>query len=148
MAECRIGRTMLAALAAVAIAVAGVLLAGCAGNGSLSEGLPEWGDEAALTEQAQALVSDYSARDYEAVAQRCAGLGLSAADFAESGDAMLDTLGEFASFADAAYMTGADDEGRAYAVVIQVADYASGSAQYTVSFYEDGTVCGFYAKPL
>ena len=135
-------------LAAVAIAIAGVLLAGCAGSGSLSEGLPEWGDEAALTEQAQDLMSDYSARDYEAVAQRCAGLGLSASDFAESGDAMLDTLGEFSSFADTVYMTGADDEGHAYAVVIQMADYASGSAQYTVSFYEDGTVCGFYAKPL
>lgn len=139
---------MLAALAAGAIAIAGVLLAGCVGSGSLSEGLPEWGDEAALTEQAQDLVSDYSARDYEAVAQRCAGLGLSASDFAESGDAMLDTLGEFSSFADTAYMTGADDEGRAYAVVIQMADYASGSAQYTVSFYEDGAICGFYAKPL
>lgn len=148
MAECRTGRMMLAALAAVAIAMAGVLIAGCAGGGSLSEGLPEWGDEAALAEQAQALVTDYSARDYEAVSQRCAGLGLSAAAFAESGDAMLDTLGEFSSFSDTVYMTGADDEGRAYAVVIQMADYASGSAQYTVSFYEDGTVCGFYAKPL
>ena len=143
-----IKKRIFACLAVAAALAMCVIFAGCAGGGNVEEGLPAWGDEAKLAEQAQALIDDYSARDYEAAAEACAGIGLTVDQLAETGDSMLDGLGAFESFGDAAYLKGADDAGKEYATVVQLANYAQGTAQYTVSFYEDGSVCGFFVKPL
>ena len=43
-------------------------LAGCSGGSGLSEGVPEWADEAAVVQDAQAVIEDFSARDYDSVA--------------------------------------------------------------------------------
>lgn len=37
-----------------------------------------------------------------------------------------------------------DGTGAVYATVVQAATYENATMQFTVSYYEDGTVCGFY----
>ncbi len=96
-------------------------LAGCSGGGSgLSEGVPEWADEAAVVQDAQAVIEDFSARDYAAVAAKGQTVGLTADQ-----------------------LQGAGAE---FVTVVQMADYENGTAQYTISFYEDGSLAGFYVK--
>lgn len=138
----------IAAMGAAAFLV--LAAAGCTpeptGNAGLQNGLPDWADADELVEQTRSLIELYSGRNFEGVAQACPALGLTAEDYASTGDKAIDQLGSLEGYGDHAFMQGADQTGRAYAVVVQIADYANGKAQYTVSFYEDGTVCGFYIK--
>ena len=138
---------IVAAAAALAFALC---LAGCSsgasGDSSIQAGLPEWANEAELTEQTQELIDQYNARDFDSVAKQCGTLGVSAEDFAESGNPILDQLGAFKSFGDVSYMNGKAKDGTPYATVVQMASYENGSAQFTVSFNEDDTVSGFYIK--
>ncbi len=136
-----------AAVAAAAFALAlCALLAGCSGGSGLDAGLPEWADEAAVTQEVQAIIEDFSARDYEAAAAKGQAIGLTADQLQGAGDTILDSLGALTGFADVAYANAEDASGNAYAVVIQIAEYENGSAQYTVSLYEDGSLAGFYVK--
>lgn len=131
------------AMAAIVLIVGGT---GCAGGSNVEAGLPEWADEAALAEQAQGLTDSYIARDFAAVARECSALGLSEQEFKDAGVDALDQLGEFKEYGDTAYMQGKDQSGKVYATAVQIANFANGTAQFTVSFYEDGSVCGFYFK--
>ena len=38
------------------------------------------------------------------------------------------------------------DDGKEFVRVIQIANYESGKLTYTVSFFEDGAVAGFFVK--
>ena len=121
-------------------------LAGCSGGSGLSEGVPEWADEAAVVQDAQAVIEDFSARDYDSVAAKGQTVGLTADQLQGAGDAVLDALGALSGFGDSACMTGADGAGAEFVTVVQMADYENGTAQYTISFYEDGSLAGFYVK--
>lgn len=136
---------LVASTAAFALAVCAIL-AGCGGGSALNDGLPEWADEAAITQETQAVVEDFSARDYAAVAAKAGDIGLTADQLQSAGDTLLDGLGEFSGFGDVAFLNGDDGSGNIYATVIQVANYANGSAQYTIGFYEDGSLAGFFVK--
>lgn len=122
-------------------------LTGCATSGSLEEGLPDWTDEQTVTQTAQQVIDAYNARDYDAVAQMCPALGLSAEEYAQSGDGLLDQLGAFTEYADAAFLHGETD-GTQYATIVQIANFENGSAQFTVSVNQDGSVSGFYVKAV
>ena len=55
-------------------------------------------------------------------------------------------LGSFDAYGGAASGHAADKDGKEYVTVVQQASYQQGSAQFTVSFYEDGSLCGLYMK--
>lgn len=143
-------KKILGIAAAAAVLAFALCLVGCSSGSSadsgIQAGLPEWANEADLTEQTQGLIDQYNARDFDGVAKQCEALGLSAEDFAESGNPILDQLGAFKSFGDASYMNGKAKDGTPYATVVQMASYENGSAQFTVSFNEDDTISGFYIK--
>lgn len=142
-------RKILVAFVATAALAFMLCLAGCSSGGSGSDvqaGLPDWANETELTEQARELIDLYSARDFDAVAEKCSALGLSGEGFAENGNPILDQLGEFKNFGDVSYMNGKAKDGTPYATVVQMAAYENGTAQYTISFNEDDTVSGFYIK--
>lgn len=139
----------LVALAAAVTMAFALCLIGCSSGGSdsgVQEGLPEWANETELTEQTRELIDLYSTRDFDAVAEKCEALGLSAEEFAKNGDPIIDQFGAFKDFGDVAYLNGKAKDGTPYATVVQIATYENGSAQYTISFNEDGTVSGFYIK--
>ena len=140
------GLVVLAAAVTMALALC---LVGCSSGGSdsgVQEGLPEWANETELTEQTRELIDLCNARDFDAVAEKCEALGLSADDLTASVGAALDQFGAFKDFGDVAYLNGEAKDGTPYATVVQIATYENGSAQYTISFNEDGTVSGFYIK--
>ncbi|WP_139651822.1 DUF3887 domain-containing protein [Raoultibacter phocaeensis] len=137
---------VLVTMAALACALC---LIGCSSSGSgsdVQEGLPDWANETQLTEQTRELIDLYTARDFDAVAEKCEPLGLSAEDFAQNGDPILDQLGAFKDFGDVAYLNGKAKDGTPYATVVQIANYENGPAQYTISFNEDDSISGFYIK--
>lgn len=136
---------MTASVAAFALAICAMLV-GCGGGSALNDGLPEWADEAAIVQETQTVVEDFNARDYAAIAAKAEGIGLTADQLQSAGDAMLDNLGEFSDFGDVAFLNGDDGSGNIYATVIQIANYSNGNAQYTISFYEDGSLAGFFVK--
>ncbi len=159
------GRLLLALLVAATATAGCFALAGCstddtggaASDGSAADGtaassadtapqagLPDWADEDALTQQARSLIERYNARDYGAVAQACAALGVTEDDWAEASDPLLDQLGAFQGYGDVAFMHADDGTGTVYATVVQAATYENATMQFTVSYYEDGSVCGFY----
>ncbi len=120
-------------------------MTGCASSGNLAEGLPDWADEQTVTQTAHEVIDAYSSRDYDAVAQMCPALGLSADEYAANGDPLLDQLGAFVQYGDHAFLHGESD-GTSFATVVQIAEYENGQAQYTVSVNQDGSVSGFYVK--
>ena len=137
----------IAGVFAVAMALALVLCAvGCSsGEPSVKQGLPDWANETEITEQVRELIELYVARDFEATAQQCEALGLTAEQYAEKGNLILDKLGAFKGYGDVAYLNGIEN-GTPYATVVQIADFENGSAQFTISVNEDGTFSGFYIK--
>ena len=47
---------------------------------------------------------------------------------------------------DVSFASGKTDDGKEFVRVIQIANYESGKLTYTVSFFEDGAVAGFFVK--
>lgn len=143
------GKGIVLALAALA-AVAVLALAGCSGGaaqqgGSVQAGLPDWADKEALAAQAHEVAEHALEHDWDAVLEGSALSGVTAEDMAAACDAVIDNAGEFESFADSAFMQG-EEGGRQYAAVLQRVECADATLQFTLSFYEDGTLCGFYVK--
>ena len=107
--------------------VAIVALASCGSNK-----LPEWADTEVLTENARVLIDTLNDFDYEGVAKIYNNPAVDASTFEDYGDV---------SFA-----SGKTDDGKEFVRVIQIANYESGKLTYTVSFFEDGAVAGFFVK--
>ena len=55
-------------------------------------------------------------------------------------------LGTFNKYGDVAFTSGKTETGKEFVRVIQIADYAHGKLTFTVSFFENGDVAGFFVK--
>ena len=140
-------REFVASTAGLALAVPFVgLLTGCGKSGNAEQGLPSWADKDKVTQLARDVIDAYNARDYDAiVAQWFMDSGLTADQLKQGADQIAAKLGAFESYADVAYLSGSSN-GVDFATVIQIAQYANGKAQFTVSFTQDNKLCGFYVK--
>lgn len=130
---------------ALAVPMAGVL-AGCGSDGGASQGLPSWADKDEVTQLARDVIDEYNASDFDAIVARWfMDSELTTDQLKQGADQIASKLGAFESFADVAYLGGSNN-GVDFATVIQVAQYANGKAQFTVSFTKDDKLCGFYVK--
>lgn len=134
--------------AMLATAVLALALAGCGTpvsevDKSVKEGLPAWADEAAVTAQAFEVIEDVNARDFKAVAERWNDAAITAEKLEQSIGAGLDKLGAFKGYGDVSFLQG-DADGRSYATVVQVVEYENAEDPVRVSFYEDGSMAGFF----
>lgn len=135
---------MLLVLLVAAAAFALGALVGCSKGEGVQEGLPSWIDEKAATEQTHEVVDLFVNEKYDELAKRFDKLDVSASDI-QSAAAGLDGLGKFESYADAAFGHASSKDGE-LVVIVQMAKYENGTAQYTVSFAKNGTLAGFYVK--
>ena len=55
-------------------------------------------------------------------------------------------MGDFEKYGEYTVEGGETDDGQEYARVIQTATYKEGTLIFTVSFFEDGSVAGFYVQ--
>ena len=123
-----------------AMAACLVLLTACGGGK-----LPDWADTEVLDTQARAVIDTMNALDYEGVAALYDNPEVTADIFESSGET-ISAMGAFTGYGDAVYVGGKAQDGQEYATVIQVADYENGKLTFTVSFFEDGTLAGFFMK--
>lgn len=127
-------------LVSVIALIALMTLASCGSNK-----LPEWADTDTLTENAQILIDTLNRFDYEGVAEIYNNPAVTAATFEESGE-LVSGMGTFTDYGAASFFTGKTDSGQEYVKVIQIANYEHGKLTFTISFFEDGSVAGFYVK--
>ncbi len=133
-------KTILRNLFLWAMAAGLVLLTACG-----AAPLPDWADEETLTQQAQSVIDQMNAGDYAGIAALYNNPEVTAETFAPGGETVT-AMGAFTGYGDAACLGGKTQEGQEYGTVIQVADYENGKLTYTVSFFEDGTLAGFFVK--
>lgn len=107
--------------------------------------LPDWAGEETLQKQGEEVIDMMNAQDYEGIAALYNNPEVTADTFAQSGEAVT-ALGAFTGYGDASYVGGKTDDGQAYGTVIQVANYEGGKLTYTISFFEDGTLAGFFVR--
>ena len=135
-------RATLLMLAAVGLAV--LLLAGCSKSDPAAQsGLPPWIDEDAITAQSHEVVEEAVARDWPKVAERFADGGVSAEQLDKSLSEAFDSLGDMDEYAGATYMQG-ESKGRSYATILQDVKFQNGEGEFRISFFEDGSLAGFY----
>lgn len=121
-----------------------ILLAGCSkADQQVSEGLPAWIDETTSTAQAHEVTDQFNERNYEAVVARYVGTEVTVEQFHENFDELLNEYGAFKEYGDASFLQG-ESKGRSYATIIQKATYENGLGEFRVSFFEDGSLAGFY----
>ena len=120
--------------------VAVVALASCGGNK-----LPEWADTEALTEKAHVLIDTMNDLDYEGVAEIYNNPAVDASTFEANGE-IIKGVGAFEDYGDVSFTSGKTDDGKEFVRVIQIVNYENGKLAYTASFFEDGTVAGFFVK--
>lgn len=65
--------------------------------------------------------------------------------FAESSQIVKD-MGAFENYGEYSLEGDTTDDGQGYVRIIQTATYESGTLIYTISFFEDGSVAGFYVS--
>ena len=137
-------RTAAVLAATAALALACVLTSGCSqADQQVQKGLPEWTDEAAVTAQAHEVVDEFNARDYGALAARYQDEAVTADQLQQNLATTQDEYGALVAYGDASFLQG-ESLGRSYATVIQKADYEGGAAEFRISFFEDGSLAGFY----
>ena len=107
--------------------------------------LPEWADTDTLTENARVLIDTMNKFDYEGVAKIYDNPAVDASAF-EHGGKTIESLGTFNKYGDVAFTSGKTETGKEFVRVIQIADYAHGKLTFTVSFFENGDVAGFFVK--
>ncbi len=128
----------------VIIALAISFLSGCSeADEPVEEGLPHWISEDQIVSQMEEVVDDFNARDYEAISALFADESVTAEDLESSLSTVQDEYGSFVSYGDAVFLQG-ESRGRSYATVIQDAVYENGTAEFRISFFEDGSLAGFY----
>lgn len=127
-------------LSATITLVALIVLTSCGGNK-----LPEWANTDALTEDAQVIIDTLNKFDYEGVAEIYNNPEITASTFEASGE-LLSSMGNFVDYGDTTYTAGKTDSGQEYVRVIQIANYEKGKLTFTVSFFENGEVAGFYVQ--
>lgn len=134
-----------AALVLIAAAgLAALLLVGCSQSDPAPQsGLPSWADQDAVTAQAREVAEEAVARDWPALAERFADGGVTAEQLDKSLSEVFDSLGSMDEYADATYMQG-ESKGRSYATVLQDAKFQNGEGEFRISFFEDGSMAGFY----
>ena len=98
-----------------------------------------------LTENARVLIDTLNDFDYEGVAKIYNNPAVDASTFEASGKTV-ESLGAFEDYGDVSFASGKTDDGKEFVRVIQIANYESGKLTYTVSFFEDGAVAGFFVK--
>ncbi|MEE0435157.1 MAG: DUF3887 domain-containing protein [Peptococcaceae bacterium] len=113
-------------------------MVGCGGNSA-----PEWADEDALVAKAQTMIDALNAQDIDKVVAIYNHPEVTAESFAESSQLVKD-MGAFENYGEYSLEGGATDDGQEYARLIQTATYEGGTLIYTISFFEDGSVAGFY----
>lgn len=110
-----------------------------------SKQLPDWADTDALTEKARVMIDTLNAYDYEGVAALYDDPAVDASTFEAAGE-LIEEAGAFVDYGQTAFTTGTADDGRDYVCVIQIANYENEKYAFTVSYFEDGSVAGFYLK--
>lgn len=113
---------------------------GCSGNAA-----PEWADETALVTKAQTMIDAMNAQDVDKVAEIYDNPEVTAEAFVESAQ-MVKDMGAFEEYGEYTIEGGTVEDGREIAVVIQTASYEKGTLIYTVSFFEDDSLAGFYVQ--
>lgn len=126
-------------LFALAVALVSFVLVSCGAKA------PAWADEAKFSGLAEGVVDTFNGGDLDAVATAFGTQDVTADMFTTS-YTTVQGYGAFDSFGDATFTGGKDKSGTEYVTVILPAQYANGKATFTVSFYEDGTLCGFFMK--
>lgn len=135
-------RVVLVMLVAVGLVV--LVLAGCSKSDPPSQnGLPPWISEAAIASQSQEVIEEAVARDWSTLAERFADGGVSAEQLDKSLSEVFDDLGSIEENTSAAYMQG-ESKGRPYATILQDVKFQNGEGQFRISFFEDGSLAGFY----
>lgn len=132
-------------VALAAAAVVALCVVGCSSGGGeqATSGLPSWANEAELTERGLEVADALVARDYDKLYELVKMEGTSAEDLAKTIDPALDKCGAFKSYGDVSFLQGERD-GREFVTVVQTIEFENVSDPMRVSYYEDGTCCGFY----
>lgn len=123
------------------------VLGGCSkSDASLQEGAPQWASEITLAEWTETVVDDFNDGNFQAIAGALVDSDMTADDLKSQFQEPLDKLGTFEAFGEAKFYTG-ESLGRPYSCVIQQTDYENGTAEFRISFFEDGKLAGFYFLP-
>lgn len=131
-------------LALAALAVACVATLGCSrADKQVEQGLPAWTDEEGILAWAHVAADEFNERDYQAVADRFSDKGVTADQIKEGLEETQDAYGAFTGYGEASFLQG-ESKGRSYATVVQKAHYENGTGEFRISFFEDGTLAGFY----
>ena len=135
-------------IAAMALAFAMMLsmLTGCFDSDTMQDGAPEWTNETELAQNASELIEAFNTGNYDIIAELGKGVGLTKGHTKEAAESVLPELGAIKSYGDFIFAHDEDYRERPYAIVFQTVEYENGSIEYTVSFYEDGTLAGFFAR--
>lgn len=115
-------------------------LIGCSGSSA-----PDWANEEELVAKAQTIIDALNAQDLEEVTTLYDNPEITAETFADSGQ-LVKEMGDFEKYGEYTIEGGKTDDGQEYARVIQTATYKEGTLIFTVSFFEDGSVAGFYVQ--
>lgn len=142
----KFGYKLFALLSVVVLLVAGLLVGCSKSDASLREGAPQWASEITLSEWTVAVVNDFNEGNFQAITDALVDSDLTADDLKNQSEEALNKLGTFEAFGDAKYYTG-ESLGRPYSCVIQQTDYENGTAEFRISFFEDGKLAGFYFFP-
>ena len=135
-------------IAAIALASAMMFstLTGCFDYSPMQDSVPEWANETELAQSAHDLIEGFNAGDYETIAELGKGVGLTKGHTKDAAESVLPELGAIKSYSDTTFASDIDRWGEPYAIVFQTVEYENGSIEYTVSFYEDGTLAGFFVR--
>lgn len=134
------------ALVAVALACSLALGACSKSDASLQEGIPQWASEITLSEWTETVIDDFNEGNYSVIADMLVDSDVTAQSLQEQSQGTLDKLGTFEGFGDASFYTG-ESLGRPYTCVIQQTEYENGTAEFRISFFENGKLAGFYFLP-
>lgn len=140
-------RYALLALMGLLVFVSACMCVGCSkSDASLEEGAPEWASEITLSEWTATVIQDFNEGNYQAIADSLVDGDITADSLREQSQEILNELGTFEAYEEAQYYTG-ESLGRPYSCVIQETRYENGTAQFRISFFEDGKLAGFYFFP-
>lgn len=140
------GFKCIAVIAALLFVMAEVLTGCSKSDASLQEGAPKWASELTLSEWTATVINDFNEGNYQAIAGALVDSDMTAESLKEQSQETINKLGTFEAFGDTRYYTG-ESLGRPYSCVIQQADYENGTAEFRISFFEDGKLAGFYFFP-
>ena len=126
-------------LAGMLVILLALSLTGCGGSN-----VPDWADTATETELAEQVVDLFNAGDAEAISEMFKDEDVSVEAITKARET-IDDMGAFVSYGDAT-ISGGTKNNKDYVTVSLPAAYENGSKTYTISFYQDGSLAGFYVK--